>query len=105
MAFSLHQVLKALLFSTSQPLTIKDIQAAFTRFHEQGAGAAAPTAETEGEAAPPPAEVTEEDAPVPASELAEVPRLVTAAQIREAMDEIARQLREADEVFLLIEGA
>jgi segregation and condensation protein B len=105
MAFSLHQVLQALLFSTSQPLTIKDIQAAFTRFHEQGAGTAAPAGEPAGDAAAPPVEVTEEDAPVSAAELAEVPRLVTAAQIREAMDEIARQLREADEVFLLIEGA
>src|SRR5688572_15504347 len=35
MAFNLKKVLKALLLSSSQPLAIKDIQAAFTRFHEQ----------------------------------------------------------------------
>src|SRR6266498_1846428 len=34
MAFNLKKVLKALLLSSSQPLAIKDIQAAFTRFHE-----------------------------------------------------------------------
>ena len=36
MAFNLKKVLKALLLSSSQPLAIKDIQAVFTRFHEQG---------------------------------------------------------------------
>src|SRR3954470_24228172 len=35
MAFNLKKVLKALLLSSSQPLATKDIQAAFTRFHEQ----------------------------------------------------------------------
>ena len=35
MAFNLKKVLKALLLSSGQPLSIKDIQAAFTRFHEQ----------------------------------------------------------------------
>lgn len=34
MAFNLKKVLKALLLSTNQPLSIKDIQAAFTRFHD-----------------------------------------------------------------------
>ena len=35
MAFNLKKVLKAWLLSSSQPLSIKDIQGAFTRFHEQ----------------------------------------------------------------------
>ena len=35
MAFNLKLVLKALLFSTSQPLSIKDIQTALARFHEK----------------------------------------------------------------------
>src|ERR1039458_10317322 len=35
MAFNLKKVLKALLFSSSRPLAAKDIQDAFTRFHEQ----------------------------------------------------------------------
>ena len=48
MAFNLKKVLKALLLSTSQPLSIKEIQAAFTRFHEQGAE----LIEDEGEESP-----------------------------------------------------
>lgn len=35
MAFNLKKVLKALLLSSNQALAIKDIQAAFARFHEQ----------------------------------------------------------------------
>lgn len=35
MAFNLKKVLKAWLLSSSQPLSVKDIQGAFTRFHEQ----------------------------------------------------------------------
>jgi segregation and condensation protein B len=50
MAFNLKKVLKALLFSTSQPLSIKDIQAAFTRFHDQ---ATLPAELEEGESVPP----------------------------------------------------
>ena len=34
MAFNLKQVLQALLFSSSRPLSIKEIQETFTRFHE-----------------------------------------------------------------------
>jgi len=137
MAFNLKKVLKALLLSSSQPLSIKDIQAAFTRFHEQaarlsfgdeageaGEGGRAPgeaaaeataAAATEGVAAggatvpapvPPaeePAEIVVETADDP--ELyGDVPSLVTATQIREAMDAIAADLRTADEGLLLIEG-
>ncbi len=111
MAFSLPQVLQALLFSSSQPLSVKDIQAAFTRFHEQ-APAPAVGPETEGtpgesEANPPdtgePAEVIAEDEA--ADEMADVPTLITGAQIREAMDALAAELREKNDVYLLIEGA
>ena len=50
MAFNLKLVLKALLFSSSQPLTIKDIQTVFTRYHDQAAAATAGARgeETEG---------------------------------------------------------
>ena len=51
MAFNLKKVLRALLFSTSQPLSVKDIQTAFTRFHEQ---AVLPVVEGEENAVPPP---------------------------------------------------
>jgi segregation and condensation protein B len=159
MAFNLKKVLKALLLSTSQPLSIKEIQAAFTRFHEQGAELIeedgeespavpagdtppeAPHAASEADAVPaapkgmpalaagdlaaPTADVsptaeTSAAAPVavPAAEPAEVPietaqdpelyrdvpALITATQIRDAMNEIAAELRAKDEGILLIEG-
>jgi len=128
MAFNLKKVLKALLFSSSQPLSIKDVQAAFERFHETAAAhAAAAAGEAEDApavaAAAQPAEGAAPAAPaVPAASAveaaeviieppddpelyAEVPSLITAAQIREVMDAIADELRTADEGFLLIEGS
>lgn len=135
MAFNLKKVLKALLLSSSQPLSIKDIQAAFTRFHEQAvalpledevsaAGEAAPSAAPSGEPVatpetapaeavnqPIPALAPEEVVEVPAENFPQdpelyfdVPSLVTATQIREAMDQIAAELRASDEGLLLIEG-
>jgi segregation and condensation protein B len=146
MAFNLKKVLKALLFSSSQPLAIKDVQAAFTRFHDTAAqprvatdeespangqpgasgkvnlttdarttepsndagseGATDLSAPHAGESAPPNelAEVLAEPPDDP--ELyGDVPSLVTGTQIREAMDEIAAELRAADEGMLLIEGS
>ena len=125
MAFNLKKVLKALLFSSNQPLSIKDIQAAFTRFHEQAtlpladwadepnpvaadavaavagqADAASPVAAPAEE----PPEVIVETADDP--ELySEVPSLVTGTQIREVMDELAAEFRTADQGLLLIEGS
>jgi segregation and condensation protein B len=135
MAFNLKKVLKALLLSSSQPLAVKDIQAALTRFHEQAylpleeakseeapVAAAEPsqspdvtpadpaTAGLPGEenrAAAPTEEVAEVPVEVPVEDAelySDVPSLVTAAQIREAMDAIALELRLADEGILLIEG-
>ena len=138
MAFNLKLVLKALLFSSSQPLSIKDIQAAFTRFHDGGrrtedrgpktedgeprtedgglatedreagsdAGVAGPETEaaSSGDGATAGEEVAAAE-PVDAELYADVPSLVTAAQIREAMDELASELRASNDVFLLIEGA
>jgi segregation and condensation protein B len=45
MAFNLQKVLKALLFSSSQPLSVKDVQTIFARFHDQ---ATLPVATEEG---------------------------------------------------------
>jgi segregation and condensation protein B len=140
MAFNLKKVLKALLLSTNQPLATKDIQAAFTRFHEQASSfAAMETTEEAPTAAVPAAESvpaenvaltdnpevpSNPDAPPPAvatpgaeepTEIVletavdpelygDVPSLVTATQIREAMDQIAAELRANDDGLLLIEG-
>lgn len=144
MAFNLKLVLKALLFSSSQPLTIKDIQTIFTRYHDQAqAQAPSPTEETEGgESAETPVEgVAAGDAaaagagfsgnaamaaPGEGAELAttaaeetnplglapvdhelyvDVPSLVTAAQIREAMDQLGEELKAQNDIYLLIDGA
>ena len=118
MAFNLKKVLKALLLSSSQPLATKDIQDAFTRFHETDSlpladepaasspegGAPAPAAEP---AAVPAEEITEviAEAPEDAELYRDVPSLITATQIREAMDEIANELKAADDGLLLIEGS
>ena len=126
MAFNLKFVLKALLFSSNQPLTMKDIQAVFTRFHER---AQAPASLAEGGDA---AEVSADDAEVAAAALnpfegaaeagiveggalsltpedpelySEVPAFITSTQIREAMDALAAELRAANDIYLLIDGA
>jgi segregation and condensation protein B len=126
MAFDLKRVLKVMLFASNGPLAVKDIQTAFTRFHEQ-ATALPLAAVTDTPAAPadgapasaasePAAELTA--AEVTAPEAAEVivppaeedeiyrdvPSLVTAAQIREAMDAISLELQAAGSEVLLVEG-
>jgi segregation and condensation protein B len=130
MAFNLKLVLKALLFSSSQPLTIKDIQTIFTRYHDQAQAPllteeteAGETAETPVEGAagdvgaasvPPEGELiattTEEINPLGLAPLdqelyVDVPSLVTAAQIREAMDQLGEELKAQNDIYLLIDGA
>jgi segregation and condensation protein B len=125
MAFNLKKVLKALLFSSSQPLSIKDIQTAFARFHDQASRLsmnARPVAEAGAEGEPAEVPVEEPVAPIavegevvealataPSETDAElyqdVPSLITAAQIRETMDELASELRAANDIYLLIDGA
>ncbi len=97
MAFNLKKVLKALLYSSSQPLSTKDIQGVFERFHR--APAAAPGAA--------PAEAAEVPAEAPDSPdlYEDVPSLVTTAQIREAMAEIAADLAAAADGLVLVDGA
>lgn len=88
MAFDLTRVLRALLFASPGPLSARDIQAVFTRYHEQ---THTETADKEG-----PADLV-------LVSPSEVPSLVTASQIQEAMEAIGNQLVERDEVFRLQE--
>jgi segregation and condensation protein B len=108
MAFNLQSVLKALLFSSGQPMSIKEIQSVFSRFHAQNAktaksGPAQGTQDGGGAAIAEPEEITEVEAE-DAQLHTDVPELVTAAQIREAMDAIALELTETNDVFLVQEG-
>jgi len=107
MAFNLKRVLKALLFSSSQPLSVAEIQDVIVRFHE-GVTApepeAAPAAATAAEVVVAP-EIPAGDDATDAELYADVPALITAAQIREATDQLAAELRAADDGILLTESA
>ena len=48
MSFNLKKILKSLLFSTNEPLSIKDIQAVIARYHAEADAAekSKPSAET-----------------------------------------------------------
>jgi segregation and condensation protein B len=97
MAFHLPSVLKALLFSSGQPLSIKDIQAVFARYHEQH--------EPPAESADAPAEAGEGEDKTAEASNGTVPSLVTAAQIREAVEELSHDLEANQDVYLIDEGA
>lgn len=92
MAFNLKHILKTLLFSTSEPLSIREIQGVFTRYHEQREK----EQEMDPEAGPEQGEIE----PI----MDQVPSLLTATMIRDAMDTIACELEEAGEVFRLQQG-
>lgn len=118
MAFDLKRVLKVLLFASNGPLSVKDIQTAISRFHEQAEslplveGEAQGAGEREqgagdaiqGAAATEPLEAA---LPMPTEDdefYRDVPSLVTTAQIREAMDLVSTELKAADSEILLVEG-
>jgi segregation and condensation protein B len=121
MEFNLKKILRAMLLSTSEPLSIKDIQTVITRYHEEIDKA--PAAETEGgEAAPEtivipaeavpswPTTTASAEAPPPVGQevmqdlMAQVPTLLTATQIREAMDAIAQEMEANNESCRLLQG-
>lgn len=108
MAFNLKKVLKALLFSTNQPLSLNDIQAALTRFHEQAV--VPPPAEASADGSVPAATVGEAaefiaEPPEDAELYQNVPSLITTTQLRETMDTISAELKLDDAGLLLIEGS
>lgn len=112
MAFDLKRVLKVMLFASNGPLSVKDIQTAISRFHEQATalpltGESETPAPAEGEAAAVPAEPEEAVLPAAVEDdefYRDVPTLITTAQIREAMDLISNELQAADSEILLTEG-
>lgn len=125
MSFDLQRILKSLLFSTSEPLSVKDIQAVVARWHDTAEAAppdedeaAAETAPGEGAPRPDkpesfgPGEEPTKPEPhagpdgqtVMEPVLGQVPSLLTGTQIREAMDKIADDLLESGEVYRLQQG-
>ncbi len=112
MAFDLQRVLRVMLFASNGALSVKDIQTAFTRFHEQATvlPLSEPSA-VDGDAETPAAEtpsVEVNEVEVSAVEEDEhyrdVPTLVTTTQIQEAMAAIAQQLQDTNSEVLLVEG-
>ncbi len=105
-----------MLFASNGPLSVKDIQTAIARFHEQATSlpftddAPAPVAEGETAlAADAPADAADaSEAALPAVEddefFRDVPSLVTTTQIREAMDTISLTMQAADSEIVLVEG-
>lgn len=117
MAFDLKRVLKVMLFASNGPLSVKDIQTAVTRFHEQATSLPLEEAPAEG-AAEVPAEVPAPTPETPVESIEavvatpeddefyrEVPTLVTAAEIREAMEAISLEMQAGPSETVLVEGA
>ncbi|HVU18964.1 MAG TPA: SMC-Scp complex subunit ScpB [Candidatus Didemnitutus sp.] len=106
MAFDLKRVLHVLLFASNGPLSVKDIQTAVARFHDQATALPLEPGEPVAEPADEPAEAAALPEPIEdATFYRDVPALITTAQIREAMDAIAADLKAGAGDMLLIEGA
>jgi len=116
MAFDLKRVVKVMLFAANGPLSVKDIQTAVTRFHEQatalplleqGSGSKEPGADQAAAAVTTePVEAAEVTAPPVEDDefYREVPSMVTTVQIREAVDAISLDLQAADSEIVLVES-
>ena len=111
MPFNLKKILKALMFSSSEALSIKDIQSVLAKYHremEKQPDSQAPAQEDS------PQNQTDsiQDSPAPQDDgqgvlsdlMAQVPALLTASQIREAMDALAQEFVESGDVIRLIQG-
>ncbi|QXD22508.1 SMC-Scp complex subunit ScpB [Opitutia bacterium ISCC 51] len=94
--FNLGNVLDALLFSTSEPLSIKDIQAVISRFHDQAEKIRGKVPEG-GDS------TLESHLPFPLELIDDVPALITSTQIREAIDQLNQQLSDREGVYKIQE--
>lgn len=86
----LNKILKALLLSTSEGLAIKDVQNLFKQFRQK--------AQEEFEK-------VESDDRLQFEEFLKIPELVSVAQIRNAIEELNRDLEAVDDVYRIIENA
>jgi len=99
--FNLKRVLKSLLLSTSEPISIKDIQKVVQRHHDERRHAA-PEAEASSVASDVPEAPAVQE--VIQDIIDQVPTLVTATQIREAMEQLDAELRESNDVCRVLQG-
>ncbi len=109
MGFNLKKILRALLFSTSDPLTIKDIQAVVTRYHSELENSKKNVREDDAlsqlESREDSGDFNMETQTEIEDIISQVPTLLTATQIREAMEEIAGELEENGDVCRLLQSA
>lgn len=91
MEFDLKKTLEALLLSTAEPITLKDVVKIFARYHQELSEALEDSKEDgeggEGE-----------------TEVQEVPSLVTQAQIRDALTQLTDEAEVQDKAYRLVEG-
>lgn len=102
MEFNLKKIIKALLLSTSEAVSIKDIQKVVQRYHAQAASVSPeerPATEpgTAAAATQPVQEVIQDI-------IDQVPTLLTATQIREAVDALEVEMREANDASRILQG-
>ena len=90
MDFDLKKTLEALLLSTAEPITLKDVVKIFARYHEEMVEAAEVSKEDEGDDAAAGAEV--------------VPSLVTQAQIRDALAVLIDEAEVGDKAYRIVDG-
>lgn len=102
MEFNLKKIIKALLLSTSEAVSIRDIQKVVQRYHAQASSAAEPAEglPSEPASAPPSAPVQE----VIQDIIDQVPTLLTATQIREAVDALEAEMRESNDSCRILQG-
>lgn len=107
MEFNLKKILKALLASTSEPLSIKDIQAVITRYHEQREKSAA-NAQPETDEGGVPVKTgngaSEPEQGIIEDIINQVPVLLTATQIREAVEELNEEMKESRDATRIVVG-
>jgi len=97
--FDLPKVLEALLFSTSDPLSVKDIQSVFGRFHDQVERVRGKLDKSEDEDGV----ILDSDLGFPAELIDQVPALITSTQIRDAIEKLNEQFRESGSCYMIQE--
>jgi len=100
--FNLKKIIKALLLSTSEAVSIKDIQKVVQRYHAQSAAAVADPAEPAASDAPAASAAPVQE--VIQDIIDQVPTLLTATQIREAVDALEAEMREANDSSRILQG-
>lgn len=93
----LQRLLKALLISTSEPLTVREIQMLVKRFHQERS-VSLEEKEREGTAA------SEEDQAPQQGLASSIPSSLTTAQIQAALDTMGTKLEADEEVYRLTQG-